>query len=134
MAYNVIQTRFTVVCVRSTAIFNALLFKFSIMSFAYLIKIKSRYIKWSTKTFDTSELAATKHLKREIQELIDDLENASLINAKIELADIQMLIWYIQEKMEMSDGELAERIYRKIEVNKKRTWLKNEDGSYYHVK
>lgn len=101
--------------------------------------IQQDYLKWALYTFDTTALSAIIHLDREVDELYNEVlfdgeDPYSLENGISEVADIQMLLWYICQKLNISNEDLEKAIQEKLKINRKRTWIKNEDGSYSHVK
>lgn len=102
--------------------------------------IREEFIKWTDKQFpEGTALGAANHLIEEADELSTELthdhhDNTISEESKIELADAQMLVWYIQDKLNISDEEMGLNILKKLVTNKTRKWKKNPNGSYSHVK
>ena len=88
--------------------------------------------KFSIQTFGTIEqrnhVGPLMHLKKEIEEVI----NAP--NDRLEWADCFLLLLDAAFRNGYSMQDLIDFGIEKLEINKKRTWTKNKDGTFSHVK
>ena len=88
--------------------------------------------EFSDKTFGTpqerNEMGALHHLKLEIDELIENTNDTS------EWADCLLLLIDGARRKGHTFSDLVDFALAKIEINKKRTWAKGENGVFLHVK
>jgi len=86
---------------------------------------------WADKTFNIkSPLAPLNHLKLEVEEAIQEPDNIT------EYADCFALLIYALSKAGFTLSDLYDELYRKLEVNKDRTWHKvgeGENAHYQHI-
>ena len=82
--------------------------------------------EWSRATFgpDTKRgpEGPTKHLLKEVQEVLDCLSEKDFTNARKELVDCQFLVFDAARRCGMSFLELVALCFEKLEINKKRKW------------
>lgn len=102
------------------------------VTFEALVK---RYEEWALKVFDTTPAAACEGLKREADELKKDIEeNRPAERCLIEAADVLCYLIYILRRKGWTLEQLYAAMNIKIEINSRRNWSKNMDGTYSHVK
>lgn len=115
-----------------------------------LQKLMSEITQWSDQTFDKGRfirdrcLPIAKHLKKEVDELIEALENYSrgtdrpfelFFAAGNEFADCLMLLLDSSNHFGYSADKLITACYNKLEVNKARVWgLPDKDGVVEHIR
>jgi hypothetical protein len=94
-------------------------------------KFCKKRIAFSSKTFGTPEvrdcIAPLRHLKEEVQELIDNP------NDEMEWADCFLLLLDAAWRKGYTVDDLTKFASQKLEINKKRTWKKRDDGVFKHV-
>jgi uncharacterized glyoxalase superfamily protein PhnB len=93
-------------------------------------------VRWQRETFtQATALSATKHLKKEAEELEQDIVDGKIANASLEISDCMFLLFGIADKIGMSYEDLCRSIAVKLAKNKMRRWGKpNEDGFVEHIK
>ena len=84
---------------------------------------------WSKSAFPDADSIA--HMKKAIAEAHEVIDNPSDIT---EYADCLIAIFAAAYKQNIELPELLTSIQSKLSLNKKRTWLKQSDGTYQHVK
>lgn len=88
--------------------------------------------EFSNKTFGDDkvrdETGALHHLKMEVGELIENT------NDDMEWADCFLLILDAARRKGHTVDDLIKFSFEKLEINKKRTWSKTENGVYLHNK
>lgn len=91
---------------------------------------------WQNNTFgETTPLSVAKHLRKEVDELIEALERGDKVNTEEELSDVQILLWNEAKKLGMDFYELSANVRKKHTKNLKRRWLKPDaDGCVHHEK
>ena len=91
---------------------------------------------WQKDTFgETTPLSVAKHLRKEVDELIEALERGDKEHAEEELSDVQILLWNEAKKLGMDFYELSANVRKKHTKNLKRKWLKPDaDGCVHHEK
>ena len=100
----------------------------------------SDLLEWANETFPSTRnnpLPPIYHLRKEVDELIEDLEFKGKDNedTKYEYADCMILLLQSASKYGMSTDDLLTYTRSKMDINKKRTWNKpDENGVYLHVK
>ena len=108
-----------------------------------LQKLMDEVSEWQHKTFESVECVnIAEHLRLEAIELKEAIEtdedsvspfkNTKLVG--LEFADCLILLASCAKKYGFTSDELIELAFHKLEINKKRTWGKqNEDGTYTHI-
>lgn len=91
---------------------------------------------WQNNTFgEQTPLSVAKHLRKEVDELIEALERGDKEHAQEELSDVQILLWNEAKKLGMDFYELSANVRKKHTKNLKRKWLKPDaDGCVHHEK
>lgn len=91
---------------------------------------------WQKNTFgETTPLSVAKHLRKEVDELIESLERCDKEHAQEELSDVQILLWNEAKKLGMDFYDLSANVRKKHTKNLKRKWLKPDaDGCVHHEK
>lgn len=91
---------------------------------------------WQKETFgEQTPLSVAKHLRKEVDELIEALERGDKEHAEEELSDVQILLWNEAKKLGMDFYELSANVRKKHTKNLKRKWLKPDaDGCVHHEK
>lgn len=91
---------------------------------------------WQKDTFgETTPLSVAKHLRKEVDELIEALERGDKEHAEEELSDVQILLWNEAKKLGMDYYDLSANVRKKHTKNLKRKWLKPDaDGCVHHEK
>lgn len=91
---------------------------------------------WADETFPKgTAIGALRHAEREVGEIIDDIESgAPKKNLAIEYADALFCIMDSARRSKVSMSEIIEAGDGKLQINRKRKWKDNGDGSYSHIK
>lgn len=88
--------------------------------------------EFSFNTFGSVEVRTCiyplRHLKKEVQELLDNPDD------KMEWADCMLLLLDAARRKGYSIDDLLSFCKEKLAINRKRTWEKQEDGVFQHVK
>lgn len=93
--------------------------------------LETQRLAWSLKTFTEATAISSLHkLRSEIDEIEYDLQNGE--RRPEEYADALMCLFDSAGRAGISVSEITEAFEKKLEVNKKRTWVKNPDNSYSH--
>jgi Protein of unknown function (DUF550) len=94
------------------------------------------HLEFTSKTFPKGTArGALLHMKREIDEVIADMDNgASMENKATEFADIFGCLIDSANREGVSPNALLKAFAAKLEINKDRQWKDNGDGSYSHIK
>jgi NTP pyrophosphatase (non-canonical NTP hydrolase) len=88
--------------------------------------------KWDDKTFGNYPISKAKHMRKEVDELIEALEQNDLKNIMLELADVFILICGIIYQLNIN---LARIVTIKMKINKTRKWhAPDKDGIMEHIK
>lgn len=94
--------------------------------------------QWQDTTFQKSTASSrAKHLKKEIEELIKELERKPVIAvlSESEFADCFFLLFGAAKAYGMTYEDIQQCIRKKFKINKDRTWGKpDENGVVEHVK
>lgn len=112
--------------------------------------LMQQHAEWAKETFpESTPLSSILGAKREIKELLAELGYIELPNGKLaEVMDHQIdmeklateyvdVIKYFFDSMARSGVTIdvfRATFEKKLAINKKRTWVKNADNSYSHVK
>lgn len=100
-----------------------------------IFELEQERFKWSFETFpDSTALSSLKKLASEIKEIESDIVLG--VRNPIEYADALMCLFdsAARQKEPISPWEIFEAFAQKLEINKGRTWIKNDDNSYSHQK
>jgi hypothetical protein len=98
-----------------------------------IIALEKKRLEWSLKTFtEATPSGSLEKAKEEIKEIEEDIAND--INNPVEYADAIMCIFDVAGRRGISAKEVMKAYEEKIEINTNRTWTKNPDNSYSHVK
>lgn len=102
-----------------------------------LVGLAANIAKWSDKTFGTKEergpLGPLKHLRKEVDEVIKDIEAEN--DPLEELADCLILLLDATRRSDFLARQLLEAAYIKMEKNRQRKWPKpTADGPVEHVR
>lgn len=98
-----------------------------------IIKLEKKRLEWSLRTFtEATPNGSLEKAKEEIKEIEYNL--AHKIKDPVEYADAIMCIFDVAGREGISAEEVMIAYEKKIEINTKRTWIKNPDNSYSHVK
>lgn len=88
--------------------------------------------KWDDKMFGNYPISKAKHMRKEVDELIEALEQDDIKNIMFEIADIFILICGIIYQLHI---DLARVVTLKMRINKFRKWLEpDKDGIIEHIK
>lgn len=95
--------------------------------------------KWSRETFgsdaDRGPSGPAKHLKKEVQEVLDALAAGDLDHAKKELVDCQFLVFDAARRSGLSFDMFFAMCFSKLAENQARTWNKaTDDEPVEHVR
>lgn len=89
------------------------------------------YAKWSEETFgSTSErgaLGPVRHLKKEVQELLDHLEQKGEFDLE-EASDCVFLLFDAVRRAGHTYNDLTEKCFWKLGKNKTRVWVRTAPG------
>ena len=92
---------------------------------------------WQRDTFgETTPLSVAKHLRKEVDEVIEALEKGDKDHVrKEELPDLQILTFNLADKLGMDFYDLSANTRLKFKKNLNRKWLKPDaDGCVHHEK
>lgn len=102
------------------------------MNIEKLEKLIREQREFSDKAFGTPEqrdcMGALHHLKLEVQELIENPDD------EMEWADCMLLLMDGARRKGYTLEQIFDFCQAKLEINKKRTWEKTENGVYLHKK
>lgn len=89
--------------------------------------------EWASKTFgNPTPKAAVARMLKEVEELKElDLSEVSAEEAMRECADILIVLWVVSDTL---GGDLQYYVNEKMQINRKRKWKMNGDGTGQHVK
>lgn len=98
-----------------------------------LIQLEKERLEWSLKTFTEADaIASLRKLESEIEEIEVDIINGH--QNPTEYADALMCLFDSAGRHGISVEEIIKAFAVKLEINKNRTWKKNPDNSYSHIK
>jgi hypothetical protein len=96
-------------------------------------QLEAERLAWSLETFtEATPISSLRKLESEIKEIESDI-NAGIKNPE-EYADALMCLFDSAGRHGIFPDEIFEAYATKTEKNKARTWTKNADNSYSHVK
>lgn len=100
-----------------------------------IFELEEERYAWSLATFpEASALGSLKKLKEEVSEIEVNISEGE--RDVMEYADCLMCLFDSARRQEnpITIQEIFDAFEHKLEINKKRTWVKNGNGSYSHVK
>lgn len=100
-----------------------------------IFELEEERYAWSLATFpEASALGSLKKLKEEADEIEVNISEGE--RDVMEYADCLMCLFDSARRQEnpITIQEIFDAFEQKLEINKKRTWEKNDNGSYSHVK
>lgn len=99
------------------------------------IRIANRHIGFANSTFlDETAFTALLKLKEELKELNADLNGGDRDDIIKEYADCFFCLISSFGRAGIQAVEIGEAMSEKLEINIKRKWSRNPDGTYSHVK
>lgn len=100
-----------------------------------LMMLEEERIEWSMKTFkESTALSSLEKAKEEIRECAVDITTGEITAATMEYADILMCVFDSAARFGVTPTEIVDAFEKKLEINKQRTWIKNENNTYSHEK
>jgi hypothetical protein len=100
-----------------------------------IFELEEERYAWSLATFpEASALGSIQKLKEETLEIEKNIIDGE--RDVTEYADALMCLFDSARRQEnpITINEIFDAFEQKLEINKKRTWVKNGNGSYSHVK
>lgn len=93
-------------------------------------RVRREHAEWSLATFGSvGPVGPLKHLSKEALEAAEKPDDLS------EWADMQFLLWDVQRRAGISDGQITQAMIEKLAVNKQREWPEPKDGEpRLHIK
>jgi len=101
-----------------------------------IIELEAERLEWSLKTFpEATAVSSLRKLEGEIKEVEKELEDILNEDELIEeYADCLMCLFDSAGRVRIYPEHIFEAFEKKLAKNKARTWKKNPDNSYSHVK
>ena len=105
-----------------------------------IIELEKERLEWSLKTFpDATALSSLRKLEGEIKEVELAFEHTAMYGfdrkaLTEEYADCLMCLFDSAGRMNISVEDIVQSFAMKLEKNKHRSWKKNADDTYSHVK
>ena len=96
------------------------------------IELETERREWSQSTFDSSALGSLAKVESEAQEVRENLVKG--VDDIEEITDLIMASFDVLMRSGFTLDQFKESYAKKLKINQGRTWEKNEDGSYSHVK
>lgn len=98
-----------------------------------IINLETERFEWSLETFpEATALSSILKLKEEADEIEFDIVSGVIIVE--EYADALMCLFDSAGRQGISVQDIFDAFERKLAVNKSRTWIKNPDNTYSHIK
>lgn len=100
-------------------------------------ELATQHIEFGKKIYPNSTVESCFiHAKKEMDEVLKELydDQPDYVSLLEEFADVFLCIISAVGKAGFTPSQLVEAIAAKIEVNQKREWKQNPDGTYSHVK
>ena len=91
--------------------------------------------QWSVETFGDGYRGESvlKHIEKEIAECREDMARQGAMTASLEeWADIAQLAMDGARRAGVTADEFIEQLFKKLEINRPRTWICGEDGVCEH--
>ena len=91
---------------------------------------------WQTTTFPKADTTSKlHHLKEEVQELIDAVEEGDPVKIEKEFADCFLLLFGAADCRGFGWSSIKEIMRNKLDINKLRSWgLPDQNGVVHHIK
>ncbi|WP_192579301.1 dATP/dGTP pyrophosphohydrolase domain-containing protein [Dyadobacter aurulentus] len=98
-----------------------------------LIELEKERMVWALETFpEATAVSSLRKCESEIKEIEENIE-AGIQDAE-EYADAIMCLFDSAGRNGITIEQIVSAFAKKLEKNKSRTWVKNDDNSYSHVK
>lgn len=98
-----------------------------------ILELEKERVEWSLITFtQATSKGSLEKAKEEIKEIEYDISKG--IKNPTEYADVIMCIFDAAARFGISAEEVMKAYKEKMKINTERTWVKNPDDSYSHVK
>ena len=98
-----------------------------------IIDLESERMAWSLETFpESTALSTLLHARKELKEIEENISSDEI--DATEYADAIMLLFDSAWRAGIPATKVLQAYAEKIKVNKGRTWEKNPDNSYSHIK
>lgn len=94
-----------------------------------LATLLKEHFEWSTKTFgaERSPIAAIKHLRKEVDELLEAALSGEAYSLREEMADVFLLLLDATYRSGYTFDQLVDDAQIKLDINKRRVWAVPED-------
>lgn len=108
-----------------------------------IIELEKERLEWSLKTFpEATPRSSILKLQSEAKEVLKEIKKLEafpdgdngLEDLTAEYADCLMCLFDSAGRADVSIEDIIEAFAEKLEINKSRTWVKNLDNTYSHVK
>lgn len=97
-----------------------------------ILELEYERFIWSLKTFpEATAISSLRKLESEIKEIESDIATGN--KNPMEYADALMCLFDSAGRQGIPASEIFTAFGEKLEINKKRVWIKNPDNSYSHV-
>lgn len=100
-----------------------------------IIELEAERMAWSIKTFpEATAISSLRKLEGEVEETEIDIINGH--REPLEYADMLMCLFDSAGRQDkpITPQEIFDAFEKKLKINKARTWVKNIDNTYSHVK
>lgn len=100
-------------------------------------KLEAERMAWALETFpEATAYSSLQKLKEEIKEVEEDLHrpNPKGVQTLFEYADCLMCLFDSAGRAGFKPNQIFEAFALKLKKNKSRTWVKNSNNTYSHVK
>lgn len=100
-----------------------------------IFELEEERYAWSLATFpEATSIGSLMKLEEEIDEIKENISEDK--RDVMEYADALMCLFDSARRQEdpITIQEIFDAFEQKLEINKKRTWAKNDNGSYSHIK
>lgn len=99
----------------------------------FLREAEEKRLKWSLKTFtEATPMSSLIKAQGEIMEVAANIETG--VKDPEEYADVMMCLFDSAARDGISYQDIVDAYRKKVEINIKRDWTKNDDNTYSHVK
>lgn len=98
-----------------------------------IIELERQRLAWSKEKFpEATNLSSMYKLKEEAEEIIENIKSGK--KDVMEYADVLMCLFDSAGRDGILPMDIFKAMEEKFEINKNRTWVKNPDNTYSHVK